>query len=120
MIGCDGAAPFSYWRQRSSKAESWGVDIPNLVIEWPSLSCKNIIQPTRNVSSFIWPSTNAESASTFISARYVSARNLKAPCPTSLIKATHKSFADRSTWRDSYYKENDGLLENDMYVEISF
>ena len=27
-----------------------GVDILNLVTEWPSLSCENIIQPTQNVS----------------------------------------------------------------------
>ena len=31
MIGRDGAARFSYRRQRSSKAELWGVTIPNLV-----------------------------------------------------------------------------------------
>ena len=50
MIGSDGAASFSCRRQRSSKAESWGLDIPNLVTEWTSLSCKNIIQTTWDVS----------------------------------------------------------------------
>ena len=119
MIGRYGTAHFSCRRQRSSKAESWGVDIPNLVTEWPSLSCENIIHPNWNVSYFLRPPTNAVSASTFISAIHVSARNLKSPCPPSLLKPLHEDFVDLSTWRESYYEENDGLLENDTYVEIS-
>ena len=47
---------------------------------------KNIIYPTWNVSYFIRRSTNAASASTFISVRHVSAHNLKSPCTTSLLK----------------------------------
>ena len=119
MIGCDSAACFSCRRQRSSKTKSWGVDIPNLVTEWPSLSLENIIQPTCNVSSFLRTSTNSASASTFISAIHVSARNLNSPCPISLLKSLYENFSDRSTWCDSYYKEKDELLENNMYVEIS-
>ena len=57
--------------------------------------------------------------STFISAIHVSARNLNAPCPPSLLKALNEDFVDPFTWRDSYYKEKDGLLENNRYVKIS-
>ena len=95
------------------------VTIPNLVTECPSLSCNNIIQTTWNVSSFLCPSTNTASASTFISASHVSAHNLKAPCTPSLLKALHKDFVEYSTWCDSYYKEKVGLLEKNTYVEIS-
>ena len=95
------------------------MDIPNLVTEWPNLSCKKIIQPTWNVSYFLRPPTNAASVSTFISASQVSAYNLKSPRPSSLLKALCDDFVDRSTWRDSYYEEKDGLLENDTYVKIS-
>ena len=97
-----------------------GVDISNLVTEWPSLSYKHIIQPTWKVYSFLRTSTNAASASTFISASHVSARNLKDTCPPSILKSPHEKFVDRSTWRDSYYEDKDGLLENNPYVEISF
>ena len=62
------------------------------------------------------PSTNRCS---FISASHVSARNLKAPCPPSLLKALHEDFVDRFTWHDSYMEEKDGLIANDTYVEIS-
>ena len=119
MIDCDGATHFYCRRHSSSKTESWGVNTPKLVTEWPSLSCNNIIQPTWNVSYFIQPSTNAGSASTFISAILVSACNRKPPCPPSLIKALHEDFFDRSTWCESYYEEKDGLLENGTYFEIS-
>ena len=46
MIGRDGAARFSCQYQRSSKEESWGVTLPNLITEWPGMSIDNIIQPT--------------------------------------------------------------------------
>ena len=81
-----------------------GLDLPKLVTEWPIFSCKNIIQPTWNASSFLWPPTNAASASTFISANHFYARKLKPPCPTSLLKEINKDFFDRSTWRDSHYE----------------
>ena len=49
----------------------------------------------------------------------MSARNLKAPCPPSLLKALNEDFVDRSTWLDSYNEEKEVLLENDTCVEIS-
>ena len=128
MIGRDGTARFSCRRQRTAKEESWGVNLPNLVAEWPGMAVDNVIQPTWNVSSFLRPHTTAASASAPVSAygldplvfaSHVSARNLKAACPPSLLKALHEDFVDRSTWRDSYYEEKNGLLENDTYVEIS-
>ena len=102
MIGRDGAAHFFCRSQRYPKDESWGVDLPNLITEWPNLSCKNIIQPTWNVSSFLRPSTNMASTSNFIYTNHVYARNLKPPYHTYLLKALHEEFVDHSTWCDSY------------------
>ena len=119
MILADGTARFSCRRQKSSRTESWGVALPNLVTEWPSLNCDNILQPTWNVSSFLRPSTVDPTAASSISASHVSARNLKAPCPPSLLKALHEDFVERSTWHKSYMEEKDGLIANDTYVEIS-
>ena len=79
MILADGTARFSCRRQKSSRTESWGVALPNLVTKWPSLNCDNILQPTWNVSSFLRPSTVNPTAASSISASHVSARNLKAP-----------------------------------------
>ena len=118
MILSDCTARFSCRREKSARTESWGVTLPNLVTEWPSLNCDNILQPTWNVSSFLRPSTDDPTAASSISASHVSARNLKAPCPPSLLKALHEGFVDRSTWHDSYMKEKDGLIANDTYVEI--
>ena len=118
MIRPNGVARFSCRRQRSSKAESWGVDLPNLVREWPTLCCDNVLQPTWNISTFLQSSTGASHASAFVSASHVSARNLQAPCPPSLAKALPEDFVDRSTWGESYREEKDGLIENDTYVEI--
>ena len=96
-----------------------GVNITNLVTEWPILSCKNIIQTTWNVSSFLRPSTNAASAFTFISASHISAHNLKDPYPPSFLKALIKDFVDRCNRSESYYKQKDGLMEKDRYTKIS-
>ena len=54
-----------------------------------------------------------------ISASHVSARNLQAPCPPSLLKALHEDFVDHSTWHESYMEEEEGLIANDTYVVIS-
>ena len=72
MIGRDGGDRFSCRRQRSAKEESWGVALPNLITEWPSMSVENAIQPTWNPSSFPRPSTTATSASTPVFASHVS------------------------------------------------
>ena len=119
MILANGTDRFSCRRQKSSRTESWEVALPNLVTKWPSLNCDNILQPTWNVSSFLRPSTVDPTAASSISASHVSARNLKDPCPLSLIKALHKDFVDRSTCHGSYMEEKDGLIANDTYVEIS-
>ena len=47
------------------------------------------------------------------------ARNLKAPCPPSLLTALREGFVDDATWRKSYCKEKQGLTDNDTYEEIS-
>ena len=54
-----------------------------------------------------------------VCASHVSVRNLKTPCPLSLLNALHEDYVDRSTWLDSYNKEKDTFIENDTYVEIS-
>ena len=109
MILANGTARFSCRRQKSSRTESWGVALSNLVTEWPSLNYDNILQPTWNVSSFLRPSTVDPTAASSISASHVSSRNLKAPCPPSLLKALHENFVDRSTWHESYMEEKGGL-----------
>ena len=119
MILADGTARFSCRRQKSSRTESWEVTLPNLVTEWPSLNSDNILQLTWNVSSFLRPSTVDPTAASSISASHVSARNLKAPCPPSLLKALHENFVDRFTWHKSYMEEKNDLIANDIYVEIS-
>ena len=93
--------------------------LPNIVTEWPSLNCDHILQPTWNVSWFLHPSTTNPTTASFISASHVLARNLKAPCPLSLLKALLEDFVDRSTWYDSYMEEKNGLTANNTYVEIS-
>ena len=119
MILADGTARFSCRRHKSPRIESGGMAPPNLVTQWSSLNCDNILHPTWNVSSFLRPSTVDPTAASSISASHVSARNFKTPCPPSLLKALHKNFVDRSTWHESYMEEKDGLIANDTYVEIS-
>ena len=90
----------------------------NLVTEWPSLTCDNIIQSTWDVLLFLRPSTAARIAALFISVSHVSAHNLKAPYPLSLLKALHEDFLDCSIWHDSYPEEKNGLIDNDTYMVI--
>ena len=119
MVLPDGTARFSCRRQRSSRQESWGVDLPNLIRDWPTMSVDNILLPSWNASSFLRPSSDTPSAASNVSANHVSARNLRAPCPPSLLKALHEDHVDRSTWLASYYEEKNGLKDNATYVEIS-
>ena len=118
MISDDGATHFSCQRQKSSRTELWGMALLNLVTEWPSLTCDNIIQSTWDVLLFLRPSTAARISALFISVSHVSAHNLKAPYPLSLLKALHEDFLDCSIWHDSYPEEKNGLIDNDTYMVI--
>ncbi len=80
LMGHNDIIHFSCRRQRMSKEEILGVDLPNLATKWLSLSMDNIIQPTWNESTFLCSST-AASASIHILASHISTGNLKAPCP---------------------------------------
>ena len=119
MITSDGTARFSFRHQQSSKEESWGVSLPNLVIEGPTLNCDNILQPSWNVYSFLRSANPAPTAASFISASHVLACDLKAPCSPFLMKSLHEGSVDISTWHDSNMEEKNGLIENYTYDEIS-
>ena len=118
-ITADGTARFSCRRQKSSKSECWGVALPNLVMEWPSLNCNHILQPKWNISSFLSSSTTAQTSAFSIFASHVSARNIKALCPPPLYKALHEDFADYLTWHESYMEEKNELIANNTCVKIS-
>lgn len=53
MPARDGSARLLCLRHKSSKKESWGVNLPSLAAEWSSMVVNNIIQPTWNAISFI-------------------------------------------------------------------
>ena len=125
----DGTYRFSLRRQMSARQEAWGQDLPNFVHDWPILTCDNIIMPSWTLPKNIQPSTKDTSgharyaagysrAVDHISAGHVSARNLKADCPPSLLRALDDDFIDRATWLESYYEEKTGLKDRNTYVEI--
>ena len=114
----NGTPRFSCRRQLSARQESWGVDLPNLLSDWPLLTQDNGLIPSWNYLSVLRPLSQLLSSPPLISANHVSARDLKESCPSSLHQALNDSHLDRATWKESYYEEKHALVDNQTYVKI--
>ena len=112
----EGGFQFVVRRNARSTKIDWSVPLPNFKQSWTTLMGDDILFPGhKTVSSFLRSNTlnNAPSAN------FVSAKNLLAPCPPSLVKAIHPSNPDRQVWLDSYAEEKQGLIDHDVYDTIS-
>ena len=115
IMSPNGVPRFSCRRQMSSREESWGVNLPNLLTEWPMLTQDNTLIPSWSYSTFLRPA----STHMHINVSHVSACHLKESCPASLRQALASSHPDRDTWLESYYEEKQALVDNDTYVKLS-
>ena len=107
---------FEARRNIRSKRVDWTVPLPNFKQHWTTLVGDDILFPGHTAVSSFLKSATADSAP---AARFVSAKNLFAPCPPSLSKALHPSNPDRQVWLDSYNEEKGGLESMDVYEKIS-
>ena len=84
---------------------------------WITLVGNNIIFPGNStVRYFLKISTTSNNAP---SLNYVYDKNILSPFPPYLFKSLDPSNTDRQIWLDSYNKENQGLINHDVYKNNS-
>ena len=102
--------------ERSRKVD-FSVPLPDFKQHWTTLLGYNRLVPGHStVSSFI---KSAASCKNPPSLNYVSAKHLLSPCPTSLYKSLDPSNPDRQVWLESYNKEKQGIIDHEVYENIS-
>ena len=126
----DGTFRFSCKPRINTKIEEWGLDLPNLPADWPSMCQNDTLLPSWVIHTAAKPISTGALAS--VSARlpsieeplcigsvsHVSARNLQNPCPSSLLQALAPDNVDRDTWAASYNEEKDALKGANTFTVI--
>ena len=126
----DGTFRFSCKPRINTKLEEWGLDLPNLPADWPSMCQNDTLLPSWVIHTAAKPISTGARAS--VSARlptieeplcvgsvsHVSARNLKNPCPSSLLQALEPDNVDRDVWAASYNEEKDALKGANTFTVI--
>ena len=104
------------WNARSRKI-NFTVPLPDFKQHWTTLLWDNIFFPGHStVISFLKSATSCKKSP---SLNYVSAKHLLSPCPPSLCKAPDPSNPNRQVWLDSYNEGKQGLIEHEVYDNIS-
>ena len=95
----------------------FSVPLPDFKQHWTTLMGDNIFFLGHStVSSFLKSATSCKNAP---SLNYVSSKHLLSPYPPSLCKYLDTSNSDRKVWMDSYNKEKQGLINHEVYENIS-
>ena len=105
----NGVYRFEFRRHPNSKSVEWGVDLPDLVSSWVSLSLDGVLQPGHTASSFLRGTSDPV-------ANIVSAVNLHSKdAPMSLVQALADANPDREIWLQSFYEEKDSIESMNTY-----
>jgi hypothetical protein len=100
---------FSFNLHVNKGSEDWGVDLPNLAINWVDICVNKLLTPC-HVSHMFLHSLLSPTSTTFDpAASFVRAVNLHLKCPPSLLKDLANSHADQETWLNSFFEEKQGI-----------
>jgi hypothetical protein len=110
---------FSFKSYVTKKKKDWGVNLPNLVINWVDLCIESILIPGHD-SHMLLRSPSLSAPTTFDPvASFVSTINLHLECPPSLLKVLADSHPDREVWLRSFFEEKRNIQSMDTYRKIT-
>ncbi len=93
----------------NKQEEDWGVELPNLVMNWVYLCVEGVLIPGHVSHTFLClPSSSAPTTFDLV-ASFVSSVNLHLECPPSLLKALADSHPDPEVWLSSFLEEKHGI-----------
>jgi hypothetical protein len=105
----DGTYCFSFKSHVNKHSEDWGVNLPNLAMNWVDLCIKGLLIPD-HVSHTFLRSLLPPTPTTFdAAASFVSAVNLHLECPLSLLKGLADSHFDWEIRLNSFFEEKCGI-----------
>jgi hypothetical protein len=119
LTKCNGCYQLSFKSHFNKQKEDWGVDLPNLVMNWVDLCIEGVLIPGHVSHTFLrLPSSSAPTTFDPV-ASFVSAVNLHLECLPSLLKALANSHPDREVWLSSFLEEKHGIQSLNMYHKIT-
>ncbi len=105
----DGTYCFSFELHVNKRSKDWGVNLPNLPMNWIDLCIKGLLIPGHISHTFL-RSLLSPTPTTFDPvASFVSAVNLHLKCLPSLLKGLADSHPDQEIWLNSFYEEKQGI-----------
>jgi hypothetical protein len=115
----NGSYRFSFKSHVNKKKEDWGVNLPNMVINWVDLCVKGI--PISGHISLMFLCSPSSSAPTTLNpvASFVSTTNLHLVCPPSLLKALAGSLPNREVCIHSFLGEMRNIQSMNTYRKIT-
>jgi hypothetical protein len=115
----NGSYRFSFKSHVNKKKEDWGINLPNLVINWVDLCIKGILIPGHVSHTFLHlPSLSAPRTFNPV-ASFVSAINLHLEGPPSLLKALADFHPNREVWLRSFFEEKWDIQSMNTYRKIT-
>jgi hypothetical protein len=116
---CNYSYPFSFKSHVNKKKEDWGVNLPNLVINWVDLCIKGVLIPGHVSHTFLCLPCSSAPMTFDPMASFVSTINLHLECPPSLLKALADSHPDCDVWLHSFLKEKQNIQSMNTYRKIT-
>ncbi len=103
----------------NKQKEDWGVDLPNLVMNWVDLCIEGVLIPG-HVSHMFLCLLSSSAPTTFDPvASFVSAVNLHLECRLSLLKALANSHPDGEVWLSNFLEAKHGIQSLNTYRKIT-
>jgi hypothetical protein len=100
------------------RSEDWGVDLPNLTMDWVNLCIKGLLIPG-HVSHIFLCSLLSPTLTTFDPvASFVSAVNLQLQCPLSLLQGLANSHPNQKIWLNSFFEEKQEIGSLGTFCKI--
>jgi hypothetical protein len=115
----DGVYRFVFKSHVNKRKEDWGVNLPNLPINWVDLCVEGILVPSHVSQSFLRPLVSPLSSTFNLVASFVSAVNLHNDCPPTLIRALAITYPDHKIWLQSYYEGKQGVKSLGTFRKIT-
>jgi hypothetical protein len=110
---------FSFKSHVNKKKKDWGINLPNLVINWVDLCVKTVPIPGHVSHTFLYlPSSSAPTTFDPV-ASFVSTINLYLECPQSLLKLLANSHTNREVWLHSFFEKKQGIQSMNTYCKIT-
>jgi hypothetical protein len=105
----DGTYRFSFKSHVNKRSEDWGIDLPNLVMNWVDLCIKGLLIPGHVSQTFLHSLLSPTLTTSDSVASFFSEVNLHLECPPSLLKGLADSLSDQEIWLSSFFEENQGI-----------